>query len=157
MPKKLKIKPKLKSKYSNWEIIPDDTPMAGNGKEITLDEFRPKFTNSNQDITNNLKLKAQINSKGTQANPVNLPEVEISTVRDKPLGFAAQSLKSQQTNPYNVPASQVASQIFNFVPEAMHTPSRAVNYGVGAYKNKDLTFNPYQSELSQTLGLLLGA
>jgi len=149
---KIKIKPSLKRKNSEWEIIPDDIPMAQNGR-ITLDEFRPKFTNSNQDITNNLKLKAQINSKGTQANPVNLPEVEISTVRDKPLGFAGQSLKSQQTNPYNVPASQVASQIFNFVPEAMHTPSRLVNYGIGAYKNKDLTFNPYQSEITETLGL----
>lgn len=149
---KIKIKPSLKRKNSEWEIIPDDIPMAQDGR-ITLDEFRPKFTNSNQDITNNLKLKAQINSKGTQANPVNLPEVEISTVRDKPLGFAGQSLKSQQTNPYNVPASQVASQIFNFVPEAMHTPSRLVNYGIGAYKNKDLTFNPYQSEITETLGL----
>lgn len=165
---KIKIKPKL----SQWEIIEDGDdlqlfqdggkyplikeggyiPIAQNGKKISLDEFRPKFANSNEQIITDLKTKSKIDSKGTQSNPINLKPVEITAVRNKPLGFAGQSLKSQQTNPANVPASQVAGSIFSFIPEAFHTPSRVVNYGIGAYKNKDLRFNPYQSEISETLG-----
>lgn len=143
MAKKLKIKPKIKN--SQWEILEDDLPIAQDGLKISLDEFRPKFANSNEKIITDLKTQSKINSKGTQSNPISLKEVEISTVREKPLGFAGQSLKSQQTNPANIPASQVASQIFSFVPEALHTPSRAVNYMLGAD-------NPYQSEISETLG-----
>lgn len=149
--KKLKIKSKLKKPLSSqWEIIEDDIPIAQTG--ISLDEFRPKFANSNEQIITDLKTKSKIDSKGTQSNPINLKPVEITAVRNKPLGFAGQSLKSQQTNPANVPASQVAGSIFSFIPEAFHTPSRVVNYGIGAYKNKDLRFNPYQSEISETLG-----
>jgi len=128
---------------STWEIL----PKAQTGK-ITLDEFRPKFANSNENIQRDIYKNA--NAKQKQA--IELQPVEITARRTNPLGFAGQSLKSQQTNPANIPASQVASQIFSFIPEALHTPSRAVNYGLGAYKNKDLAFNPYQSEISETLG-----
>ena len=39
------------------------------------------------------------------------------------------------------------------IEEWSRTPSRAIHYGIGAYKNKDLAFNPYQSEITETLDL----
>lgn len=64
---KLKIKPSLKRKSSEWEIISDDTPMAQNGR-ITLDEFRPKFANSNESIQQNIKKQQEINKIKNQIN-----------------------------------------------------------------------------------------
>jgi hypothetical protein len=117
------------------------------------DAYYTQPANNNQNIQQEILKQKSANYKGSKSNPVSLSEVEIATRRTNPLGFAGQSLKSQQTNPANIPASQVASQIFSFVPEFGHTPSRVVNYGIGAYKNKDLTFNPYQSEITETLDL----
>jgi hypothetical protein len=117
------------------------------------DAYYTQPANNNQNIQQEILKQKSANYKGSKNNPVSLPEVEIATIRTNPLGFAGQSLKSQQTNPANIPASQVASQIFSFIPEFAHTPSRIVNYGIGAYKNKDLAFNPYQSEITETLDL----
>ena len=155
-----KIKPNLSKKpkkSSDWEIV--DIPIAQVGTQMGIisdprkDAYYTQPANNNQNIQQEILKQKSINYKGSKSNPVSLPEVEIATQRTNPLGFAGQSLKSQQTNPANIPASQVASQIFSFIPEFGHTPSRAVNYGIGAYKNQDLGFNPYQSEITETLDL----
>jgi len=59
MAKQTKNKLTKKSKSSsNWEIV-DDLPKAQIGT-ITLDEFRPKFTNSNEKIQQEIKKQEEI-------------------------------------------------------------------------------------------------
>ena len=120
-------------------IVKEERIMQNGGK-ISLDEFRPKFANSNETIQQQM----------LQQKPMvkNLPEVEIVANKTRYNPYVEGNRNSQGA--WNIPASQVAGSVFSFVPEAFHTPSRLVNQGIGLIKDN----NPnYDSEISETLGL----
>lgn len=141
-------------KTSQWEILPE----AEDGKKISLEDFMPKNPNSNERIQQEIINKDALNrvTKGTKENPVNLEEITVSAPRNRnPVTAQAAATRWKEENPeLQGSSADLASAMFLApVGEFSHTPSRVLNYGVGAYKNQDLRFNPYKSELSETLGL----
>jgi hypothetical protein len=138
---------KYKQGGSNWEIL----PQAQTGR-ITLDEFRPKPVYSTDSKIQQEILKQQsINDKGSKNNPVSLPEVEI--VAKKQLDPAKKAFGTVYPDKTGSSADLFNAMFVAPIGEWAHTPSRAIHYGIGAYKNKDLAFNPYQSEITETLDL----
>lgn len=139
---------------NEWEILEE----AQDGKKISLEDFKPRNPNSNERIQQEIINKDTLNrvTKGTKENPVNLQEITISTPRNRnPVTAQAAATRWKEENPeLQGSSADLASAMFLApVGEFSHTPSRVLNYGVGAYKNQDLRFNPYKSELSETLGL----
>lgn len=85
---------------------------------------------------------------------ISLPEVEIVAKKTRYNPYVESMRDPNQQSDWDVPASEVASALFLApIEEWGHTPSTAIHYGIGAYKNKDLAFNPYQSEITETLDL----
>ena len=141
-------------KTSQWEILPE----AEEGKKISLEDFKPRNPNSNERIQQEIVNKDALNrvTKGSKENPVNLEEITVSAPRNRnPVTAQAAATRWKEENPeLQGSSADLASAMFLApVGEFSHTPSRVLNYGVGAYKNQDLRFNPYKSELSETLGL----
>ena len=110
-------------------------------------------SSSDKKVIENIKKEEDIKSrnKGTISNPINLPEFTITAPRQTDPNKKAFGTVYPDKTP---PSSQLASTLFMTpLSEYVHTPSRVVNYGVGAIKNKTFNFNPYQSEISETLNL----
>lgn len=137
-----------------WEILEE----AKDGKKISLEDFKPRNPNSNERIQQEIVNKDKLNrvTKGSKENPVNLEEITVSAPRNRnPVTAQAAATRWKEENPeLQGSSAELASALFATpIREFFHTPSRVANYLTGAYKNQDLGFNPYNSELSQTLGL----
>ena len=107
-------------------------------------------SSSDKKVIENIKKEEDIKSrnKGTVSNPVNLPEFTITAPRQTDPNKKAFWTVYPDTTP---PSSELASALFlTPLSEYVHTPSRLLNYVVGAIKNKTFNFNPYQSEISET-------
>lgn len=107
----------------------------------------PSSTDDNrQKVLTENKVKAQF--KGTQQNPINLPEVEISTPRSTNVDYGTQVARWSKKHPeFDNYSSGLANAMFvTPITEALHTPSRLVNQIISKGQA------PYNSEISETLG-----
>jgi hypothetical protein len=137
---------------SEWEILPE----AEDGKKISLEDFQPRNPNSNERIQQEIINKDNLNrlTKGTNQNPVNLPEIEVVAPRNRnPATAQAAATRWKEENPeLQGSSADVASALFLApVTEFLHTPSRVVNQGIRLGQGKG--FGDYSSEISETLGL----
>lgn len=90
---KLKIKSKLKKPLSSqWKIIEDDTLIAQEGLKIPLDEFRPKFSNSNENIQQGIK-KQDFKS---------LPKEVLKNIDNNRKNYLYNTLNPNEEDPFNI-------------------------------------------------------
>ena len=138
---------------SNWEILPEAQVGTQMGiiSDPRKDAYYTQLANSNQNIQQEILKQESANYKGSKSNPVSLPEVEI--VAKKQLDPSKKAFGTVYPDKTGSSAKLASALFLTPITEWAHTPSRVVNYGIGAYKNKDLTFNPYQSEITETLDL----
>ena len=90
---KLKIKSKLKKPLSSqWEIIEDDALIAQEGLKIPLNEFRPKFANSNENIQQGIK-KQDFKS---------LPKEVLKNIDSNRKNYLYNTLNPNEEDPFNI-------------------------------------------------------
>jgi hypothetical protein len=138
---------------SNWEILPEAQVGTKMGiiSDPRKDAYYTQPANSNQNIQQEILKQQTINNKGSENNPIQKPEVEI--VAKKQLDPSKKAFWTVYPDKTGSSAELASALFLAPIAEWAHTPSRVINYGIGAYKNKDLTFNPYQSEITKTLDL----
>lgn len=108
-------KPKLK--LTKWTIIEDDVPMMPNGGRISLEEFRPKFSNSNQNIQQEIIDKQKFENSKVVQQQKTLETIKNLQEKYRERYEPSQSVKNsksflsagQLAQPLNLPLKAIAT------------------------------------------------
>lgn len=116
MKKKLKISKKF-NKSQDWEILEDGIPMMPDGGKISLDEFRPKFSNSNQNIQKEIINKQKFENSKVVQQQKTLETIKNLQEKYREKYEPSQSVKNsksflsagQLAQPLNLPLKAIAT------------------------------------------------